>query len=343
MRRFSTAASTAAATSVESAKGKWAFVPKMFQQVPIGELVEMKTIASVQRLVEQIPSDPVPKRLTPSGSSDQGYAQWLQQYQASKQWESSSHLDKQEFEALVQDSVTYLKTIEDAAWQEKPKIGVIEESDIATQASSEYIEAFKVKLAKHKCANATKYFEQLDKDKDGKVSVKDVDKLLRVLTNGSTADWLQSQFQLFDTDSDNIVNETESRLILESMVETQKIVLAEIFALHVDNLPKKHPKLLTKSMKEEDWKSKIPEKIRCVFHFAEKEDAENKLLAWDYFKESQGAELPELDNILGVYAKGFYDDRFMFYERKRDRRDTRIKGLLLAAAIGVGDYIAAII
>jgi hypothetical protein len=35
--------------------------------------------------------------------------------------------------------------------------------------------------------------------------------------------------------------------------------------------------------------------------------------------------------------------RFMFYERKRDRRDTRIKGLLLAAAIGVGDYIAAII
>jgi hypothetical protein len=67
----------------------------------------------------------------------------------------------------VQDSVTYLKTIEDAAWQEKPKIGVIEESDIATQASSEYIEAFKVKLAKHKCANATKYFEQLDKDKDG--------------------------------------------------------------------------------------------------------------------------------------------------------------------------------
>jgi hypothetical protein len=55
----------------------------------------------------------------------------------------------------------------------------------------------------------------------------------------------------------------------------------------VDNLPKKHPKLLTKSMKEEDWKSKIPEKIRCVFHFAEKEDAENKLLAWDYFKESQ--------------------------------------------------------
>jgi hypothetical protein len=45
--------------------------------------------------------------------------------------------------------------------------------------------------------------------------------------------FFSGQFQLFDTDSDNIVNETESRLILESMVETQKIVLAEIFALHV--------------------------------------------------------------------------------------------------------------
>ncbi|KAF1316725.1 hypothetical protein FI667_g15256, partial [Globisporangium splendens] len=321
MHRFSTAAASTAATSVESAKSKWSFIHKMFQHVPIGELVEMKTIASVQRLVEQIPSDSVPKRLASSGSSGQGYAQWLQQYQASKQWQSTSHLDKVEADcvrSLVQDSVSYLKTIEDATWEEKPKIGVIEESDIVTPEASEYIEAFKVKLAKHKCANAAKYFEQLDKDKDG-------------------------QFQLFDANSDNTVNETESRLILESMVETQKTVLAEIFALHVDNLPKKHPKLLTKSMKEEDWKSKIPEKIRCVFHFAEKEDAESKLLAWDCFKESQEAELPELDDILGVYAKGFYDDRFTFYERKRDRRDTRIKGLLLAAAIGVGDYIAAII
>lgn len=35
--------------------------------------------------------------------------------------------------------------------------------------------------------------------------------------------------------------------------------------------------------------------------------------------------------------------RFTFYERKRERRNTRIKGLLLATAIGVGDYIAAII
>lgn len=40
-------------------------------------------------------------------------------------------------------------------------------------------------------------------------------------------------------------------------------------------------------MSEENWKAKIPEKVRCVFHFASKADEEGKLLAWDDFKESQ--------------------------------------------------------
>lgn len=35
--------------------------------------------------------------------------------------------------------------------------------------------------------------------------------------------------------------------------------------------------------------------------------------------------------------------RFIFYERKQEKRSTRYKGLLLAAAIGVGDYVAAVI
>lgn len=52
-------------------------------------------------------------------------------------------------------------------------------------------------------------------------------------------------------------------------------------------MPKKQEKLLVKSMAEENWKAKIPEKVRCVFHFADKEDEEGKLLAWDSFKASQ--------------------------------------------------------
>jgi hypothetical protein len=35
--------------------------------------------------------------------------------------------------------------------------------------------------------------------------------------------------------------------------------------------------------------------------------------------------------------------RFTFYERKQEKRNTRYKGLLLAAAIGLGDYLAAVI
>lgn len=67
----------------------------------------------------------------------------------------------------MQDSVAFLKTIEESAWEEKPKVGVIAESDLTGAASSEYVEAFKVKLAKFKCASAADCFEHLDKDKDG--------------------------------------------------------------------------------------------------------------------------------------------------------------------------------
>jgi hypothetical protein len=35
-------------------------------------------------------------------------------------------------------------------------------------------------------------------------------------------------------------------------------------------MPKKHMKLVAKGLTEEDWKVKIPETIRCVFHYAYK-------------------------------------------------------------------------
>lgn len=53
------------------------------------------------------------------------------------------------------------------------------------------------------------------------------------------------------------------------------------------NLPKKHEKLLLKSMNETNWTAKVPEKVRCVFHFADKEDDEGHKLAWDSFKASR--------------------------------------------------------
>lgn len=61
-------------------------------------------------------------------------------------------------------------------------------------------------------------------------------------------------------------------------------------------MPKKHMKVVTKGLAEEDWKAKIPEKIRCVFHYADKvEEAElppgqkrpAPKVDWEAFRESQ--------------------------------------------------------
>lgn len=58
---------------------------------------------------------------------------------------------------------------------------------------------------------------------------------------------------------------------------------------------------------------------------------------------AQEAELPELHQLMGVYAKGVYDYRFELLQRQRERRSTRNKGLALALAIAVGDFLATIV
>lgn len=45
--------------------------------------------------------------------------------------------------------------------------------------------------------------------------------------------------------------------------------------------------------------------------------------------------------LCAVFAQ--FGIRYSFYERKRDRRSTRIKGLLLALALACGDYLATIV
>lgn len=62
-------------------------------------------------------------------------------------------------------------------------------------------------------------------------------------------------------------------------------------------MPKKHIKMVAKGLTEEDWKSKIPEKVRCVFHYADKVEEEElppaqkqaapKKVDWEAFRESQ--------------------------------------------------------
>jgi len=57
--------------------------------------------------------------------------------------------------------------------------------------------------------------------------------------------------------------------------------------VQVDHMPKKHEKLFAKSLSEEDFNSKIPEKVRCVFHFANKLDEQRKTYDWELFEDSQ--------------------------------------------------------
>ncbi|KAL3664179.1 hypothetical protein V7S43_011060 [Phytophthora oleae] len=312
---------------------------RLLQQQPIEELPELRSILAVQNLAAKIPEQPKPRRL----SEDDAYRRWMEMYRNSNSLDAQAQLDKDAFDAFVKEAGVYLQTQEEEAFQGCDKIGPMEEEELNSPKADAFVEAIKLKLSRHIFAQATGSFELLDKEKDGKVHIGEVEKLMQVAAQGNGMEWLQSQFYLYDADGDNVVNEVESKQILDSMIATQKAVMVELFATHVDNMPKKHEKLFAKSLSEEDFKSKIPEKVRCVFHFANKLDEERKTYDWELFEDSQKAEFPELHNLLVVYAKGFYDERFTFYERKQEKRSTRYKGLLLATAIGLGDYIAAVI
>ncbi|TMW57671.1 hypothetical protein Poli38472_014858 [Pythium oligandrum] len=181
--------------------------------------------------------------------------------------------------------------------------GVLEGEE-KTAIVEKYNKALQLKLVRLKCDHVRQLFAELDQDKDGKWAIKDVQELLRTLVEGTGDDWLRCQFRLYDTDGDEIVTESESQKILDSMILTQKAVLAELFATHVDQMPKKHMKLLDIAVNETNWKEKLPEKVRCVFYFAPKEDEEDKTVCWEAFKESQEAELPELNDIVRVYCQG---------------------------------------
>ncbi|GMF44147.1 unnamed protein product [Phytophthora fragariaefolia] len=68
-------------------------------------------------------------------------------------------------------------------------------------------------------------------------------------------------------------------------------------------MPKKHEKLFAKSLSEEDYKSKIPEKVRCVFHFANKLDEQRKTYDWELFEDSQAARALALLAAVALVAR----------------------------------------
>lgn len=47
------------------------------------------------------------------------------------------------------------------------------------------------------------------------------------------ADVIIGQFELYDSDADDAVTEAEAKLILDSIIATQKAVVSELFETHV--------------------------------------------------------------------------------------------------------------
>jgi Ca2+-binding EF-hand superfamily protein len=86
-----------------------------------------------------------------------------------------------------------LKTKEDEALRAAPAVGVMAEDALEQPDAVAFVEAAKLKLARHMCAQAASAFELLDKDKDGKVQVAQLDRLLRVVEQGNSPEWLRSE------------------------------------------------------------------------------------------------------------------------------------------------------
>ncbi|UIZ21657.1 hypothetical protein KXD40_000730 [Peronospora effusa] len=277
---------------------------RLLQQQPIEDIPELRSILAVQNLVAKIPENPFPRCL----NKNDAYCQWIKTYCSIN---SLTMLDKETFGAFVKEAGVYLQTQEDEAFQDCGNIGPMEEEELISPKADAFVKAVKIKLARHMCIRTAASFELLDKDKDGERCYESTFIKSGYLTYEIhiNHDVPQGLFHLYDADGDDVVNEAESKLILDSMIQTQKVVMTEIFATHVHNLPKKHEKCFAKSMVEEDFKSKIPEKVRCVFHFANKLDKERKTYDWELFEDSKKVEFPELHNMLAVYAKGFYDER----------------------------------
>lgn len=71
------------------------------------------------------------------------------------------------FDELFQGAEAQIRAKEDAALQTQAPIEALEEEQLKEAEASEFVEAIKLKLARHMCAQAGRAFELLDKDKDG--------------------------------------------------------------------------------------------------------------------------------------------------------------------------------
>jgi len=131
--------------------------------LPLEELPELKSILAVQNLVAKIPEQPQPRRLNQDGA----YRRWIETYRSSNSLNAQSQLDKDAFDAFVKEAGVHLQQQEQEAFEGCDKVGPMPEEQLDSLEALAFVEAVKVKLARHMCTQAAASFELLDKDKDG--------------------------------------------------------------------------------------------------------------------------------------------------------------------------------
>uniref|UniRef100_M4BRM8 Uncharacterized protein n=1 Tax=Hyaloperonospora arabidopsidis (strain Emoy2) TaxID=559515 RepID=M4BRM8_HYAAE len=162
---------------------------RLFEQQPIEELLELRSILAAQNLVAKIHENPIPRRLT----ENDAYLEWVKTKCRSKS--SVKQMDKTAFDAFVKNVSVYLQQQEEQVFNEFGKIGPMEEEELTGHKAAEFVEAVKLKMARHMCMQTAMSFELLDKDKDG-VRCSDVSRRQCGKRNG-----VQAYFRLYDYDA----------------------------------------------------------------------------------------------------------------------------------------------
>lgn len=165
-----------------------------------------------------------------------------------------------------------------------------------------------------------------------------MERVLQTYWTGDMKDLLHQQFQLFDTDNDGKISQSECVEMFHHLFDVYKACLEELVTKHCEGMTKKHVTQLHKSFVETQWNEKVFEKVRCSFHFA-LQDKDEKTLPFNRLYASQQKEFPALNQLLVKYMDGFAQTRQTFYDTRNERRKTLAIGTVFTIAVGLCDYL----
>ncbi|OQR92966.1 hypothetical protein ACHHYP_18009 [Achlya hypogyna] len=339
-RTFSVAASepSLAATKADtlSVKAKAMAAWEKFTTTVIDDQLDIKTFYNVQAAVKQLQAEcPI--------AEDDAFLLWLDETFADK----SATLDKAAFEARVDEVIAKLQELQAAAWTEGENI---DHNPFPPEKMTAIVHGMHYLYVKLKCEDIKRYFALLDNDNDGTITGAEVHDLISLYALGTPSQWLERHFRILDSDRDGAVTEAEMQQLYLNICGVHKSFVKALLAGHTANMTKAHEKQWTKALSEFEFKFKLTEKLRCMWHFAgltkEEQTAQpppvippRASIDWALMQQSQAAELPEFDAMLGHYVDAVHDTRREFYVDKDAKRITRIRSAAFIAFVTVTDIV----